>query len=183
MHATINVTLTKGGRQRLMECSRRDFVSLEGCPRSSERSSAHTPGLPASDLHRGVHRSRRPHLLGGRRGDVNEARRARRFDAAAIGLILQPYCTSPRSGGQPKSLTPFRSASEHAKVTGVGLTPAVGHTRVSDVKVDEGSPKGAGSNTPLYTRLLSRGRSPRPFRPGQTRLPDRPGAWSLGRHS
>jgi transposase-like protein len=31
------------------------------------------------------------------------------------------------------------------------LTPVGGHTRVSDVSVDEGSPKGAGSNTPRYT--------------------------------
>jgi transposase len=33
----------------------------------------------------------------------------------------------------------------------LGLTPVGGHTRVSDVSVDEGSPKGAGSNTALYT--------------------------------
>ncbi len=38
---------------------------------------------------------------------------------------------------------------------GVGLTPDGGHIRVSDVNVKEGSPKGAGSNTPLYARVQS----------------------------
>jgi transposase len=51
------------------------------------------------------------------------------------------------------------------------LTPDGGHTRVSDVNVREGSPKGAGSNTPLYTRVQSRSRSPRQLH-RQTRLPD-----------
>ena len=38
-------------------------------------------------------------------------------------------------------------------MAGVSLSPVGGHTRVSDVTVDEGSPKGAGSNTALYTRV------------------------------
>ena len=55
---------------------------------------------------------------------------------------------------------------------GVGLTPVGGHTRVSDVTVDEGSHYGAGSNTALYTGVQSGGRSPRALYSGQTRLQD-----------
>jgi transposase len=62
----------------------------------------------------------------------------------------------------------------------LGLTPVGGHIRVSDVNVEEGSPKGAGSNTTLYTRVQRRGRSPRALRYRQTSLPDGPGARRLG---
>jgi hypothetical protein len=65
----------------------------------------------------------------------------------------------------------------------VGLTPVGGHTRVSDVNADEGSPKGAGSNTTLYTRVQSRGRSPSSLRYRQTCFPDSQGAWRLGQRS
>ena len=45
-----------------------------------------------------------------------------------------------------------RGHRAHAKV---GLTPEDGHTRVSDMKADEGGPRSAGINTTLYTRVQS----------------------------
>src|SRR4051812_35680200 len=70
-----------------------------------------------------------------------------------------------------------------AQADPLGLTPVGGHTRVSDVKVDEGSPKGAGSNPTLYTRVQSRGRSAGLLCHRQTSLPDCQGTWRLGQRS
>jgi hypothetical protein len=60
-----------------------------------------------------------------------------------------------------KTLTAL--ANTEPVVGALGLTPVGRHIRVSDVNVDEGGHDGAGSNTPLYTRVQSRGRSPRPL--------------------
>ena len=54
-------------------------------------------------------------------------------------------------GSYPKyteAVGPDLSSGEGA--AHLGLTPVSGHARVSDVNVDEGSHKGAGSNTALY---------------------------------
>ncbi len=51
------------------------------------------------------------------------------------------------------------------------------------MNVDEGSPKGAGSNTALYTRVQTRGRSAGPLCHRQTSLPDCQGTWRLGQRA
>jgi phosphopantetheine adenylyltransferase len=62
----------------------------------------------------------------------------------------------------------------------LGLTPENGQTTVSNVGSDEGSQKGARTNTTLYTRVQGGGRPASPLLPRKEHRPDSLGTGDLG---
>src|SRR5918999_745477 len=76
-----------------------------------------------------------------------------------------------------------QASSASARRLFLGLTPDGGHTRVSELDVDERSHNVARSNTALYTRVQSGGPPAGALLHGQSRLPDSPRAWRLGQRS
>jgi hypothetical protein len=72
-------------------------------------------------------------------------------------------------GKTGKLYSPELSKPSSYMVTGLDLTPVDGHTRVSDVNVDEGRAQDAGRDTKLPARIQARRRPPRPHASGEIR--------------